>query len=113
MASTTLQRLEWENSTLLRGDVATAVADLKQQPGGDLLIQGSGELAQTLMEHDLIDIYQLWFFPVVVGSGKRLFRTHLPRSLKLVDTTTTSAGVAVHTYEPGDPVTFGSFELEQ
>jgi dihydrofolate reductase len=113
VASTTLQRLEWENSTLIEGDIAGAVADLKQQPGGDLLIQGSGELAQTLMQHNLIDTYQLWFFPVVIGSGKRLFRSHLPRSLRLVDTITTSTGVAVHSYELGRPVTFGTFGLEQ
>jgi dihydrofolate reductase len=96
VASTTLREpLAW-NATLLDGDVPAAVAKLKQQPGGDLLVQGSG----TLMQRNLIDAYQLWVHPVVLGSGKRLFADGVaPTSLQLVDTKTTSAGVVVLTYQ--------------
>ena len=74
VASTTLDEpLEWNNSTLIKGDVAEEVLNLKQQPGKDILIFGSGDLVNTLMQHDLIDEYRLMIFPVVVGGGKRLF----------------------------------------
>jgi dihydrofolate reductase len=78
------------------------VAKLKQQPGsGDLAVVGSGKLAQTLMRHNLIDEYVLWFHPLVLGSGKRLFGDRIPKTdLKLVDTKTTSTGVVILTYQP-------------
>jgi dihydrofolate reductase len=100
VASTTLREpLAW-NATLLDDDVPAAVAKLKQQPGGDLLVQGSGTLVRTLMQRNLIDAYQLWVHPVVLGSGKRLFADGVaPTSLQLVDTKTTSAGVVVLTYQ--------------
>jgi dihydrofolate reductase len=100
VASTTLREpLAW-NATLLDGDVPAAVAKLKQQPGGDLLVQGSGTLVRTLMQRNLIDAYQLWVHPVVLGSGKRLFADGVaPTSLQLVDTKTTSAGVVVLSYQ--------------
>jgi dihydrofolate reductase len=100
VASTTLKEpLAW-NATLLDGDVPAAVAKLKQQPGGDLLVQGSGTLVRTLLQHDLIDTYQLWVHPVVLGSGKRLFADGVaPASLQLVDTKTTSTGVVALTYQ--------------
>jgi dihydrofolate reductase len=100
VASTTLREpLAW-NATLLDGDVPAAVAKLKQQPGGDLLVQGSGTLVRTLMQRNLIDAYQLWVHPVVLGSGKRLFADGVaPTSLQLVDTKTTSAGVVALTYQ--------------
>ena len=90
VASTTLSEpLEWENSTLLKGDVAEEVAKLKEQPGGDLLVIGSGGLAQTLMEHGLVDGYQLMIHPLVLGSRKRLFRNGGVRhALRLVDVST-------------------------
>ena len=104
VASTTLSEpLEWENSTLLKGDVAEEVGKLKEQSGGDLLVIGSGGLAQTLMEQGLVDRYQLMIFPLVLGSGKRLFREGGARhALRLVDVSTTGTGVLLATYEPAD-----------
>jgi dihydrofolate reductase len=100
VASTTLKEsLAW-NAALLDGDVPAAVAKLKQQPGGDLLVQGSGTLVRTLMRRNLVDTYQLWVHPVVLGSGKRLFADGVaPASLQLVDTKTTSTGVVALTYQ--------------
>jgi dihydrofolate reductase len=86
VVSTTLEEAEWNNSTLIRGDVAEEIAKLKHQPGGDILVNGSAQLVQTLMEHDLVDEYRLMVFPVVLGSGKRLFNeTSKAISLKLAD----------------------------
>ncbi len=102
VVSTTLQEpLEWNNSTLIEGDVAEEVSRLKQQPGKDILIFGSGDLVNTLMRHDLIDEYRLMVFPVVVGSGKRLFRDGSDTTvLRLVETKTFGSGVVVLTYQP-------------
>src|SRR5215216_7748268 len=76
VASRTLQEpLEWNNSTLVKDDIAEGVGRLKQQDGKDILVFGSGELARTLIKHDLIDEYRLMVHPVVVGKGKRLFGT--------------------------------------
>jgi dihydrofolate reductase len=100
--STTLERAEWSNSTLLRGDVVTEVSKLKQQPGGDLLVNGSRTLLRTLMEHDLVDEYRLMVFPVVIGSGKRLFEDGSTRTaLRLTEARPVGPdGVVVLTYEP-------------
>jgi len=100
--STTLEELlEWNNSTLIEGDVAEEVSGLKRQPGKDILIFGSGNLVDTLMEHDLIDEYRLMIFPIIVGSGQRLFRDGIDEMvLKLVDTETFGSGVVVLTYRP-------------
>jgi dihydrofolate reductase len=102
VASTTLNEpLEWKNSTLLQGDVAKAVAELKEQPGKNLVVLGSGELVQTLMENDLVDEYGLMINPIILGSGKRLFREGSGmRPLRLVRSTTSSTGVLVATYAP-------------
>jgi dihydrofolate reductase len=102
VASTTLSEpLEWKNSTLLQGDVAKAVAELKEQPGGNLVVLGSGELVQTLMENDLVDEYGLMINPIVLGSGKRLFRDgSAKRPLRLIRSMTSSTGVLIATYEP-------------
>jgi dihydrofolate reductase len=114
VASRTLDGVEWNNSTLLKGDVAEAVAELKGRPGGVLQVQGSSELAQTLIRHDLVDEYRLLVYPVVLGKGKRLFREgNPPSALRLVDTKTTSTGVAVHTYQSAGKPEFGSFEVDR
>jgi dihydrofolate reductase len=102
VASTSLEEpLAWSNSTLLKGDVAVEVAKLKDRSGGDLFVLGSGELAQTLMRDNLVDEYRLMVHPLVIGSGKRLFRDGDSRKpLRLVDSTTTGTGVLLLTYRP-------------
>lgn len=101
VVSTTLDEVEWSNSSLISGDVPKAVSKLKQQSGQDILIYGSGELMHTLMQHDLIDEYRFWVNPVVLGSGKRLFSDGSSKTaLKLVDTTTFSTGVVILAYQP-------------
>lgn len=102
VASTTLaEPLAWENSTLLRGDVAQAVRALKQQEGGDLLVIGSTELLQTLLRHGLVDELRLIIDPVVVGGGKRLFHDDgALRQLRLADSRVTSTGAIIATYAP-------------
>jgi dihydrofolate reductase len=102
VASTTLQEpLEWNNSTLIEGDVAEGVSRLKQQPGKDILVFGSGKLVNTLMRDELIDEYRLMIFPIIVGSGERLFADGIDEMvLRLVDTETFGSGVVVLTYRP-------------
>ena len=101
VVTTTLDELEWNNSTPIRGDVAEEVAKLKEQDGGEILVAGSRTLVHTLMEHDLVDEYRLMVFPVVVGKGKRLFGDGLDTAaLKLVDTKVFGSGVVVLTYRP-------------
>jgi dihydrofolate reductase len=101
VVSTTLQEpLEWRNSTLIKGDLAEEVFRLKEQPGKDILVFGSGELVNTLMQHGLIDEFRLMVFPVVVGGGKRLFGEGIETAvLELVDTKTFGS-VVVLTYRP-------------
>jgi dihydrofolate reductase len=99
VASTTLRDPEWENSTVLDGDVPAQVAELKQADGGPILIAGSCTLVQSLMPHGLIDEYRLMIFPVVLGSGKRLFpETPEKTRLELADTRTFGTGVVVQAY---------------
>jgi dihydrofolate reductase len=106
VASTTMEEpLSWSNSTLLKGDAAEAVAGLKEQPGKDLLVLGSGELVQSLMRRNLVDEYQLLIHPLVLGSGRRLFTDGRPFALRLVDTKTTTTGVVIATYQPAEPTT--------
>lgn len=102
VVSTTLNEVKWNNSRLIKENVAEEVARLKQQTGsGNLAVVGSGKLAQTLMQHNLIDEYELWVHPVVLGSGKRLFGDGIPKTgLRLVDTKTTSSGIVILTYQP-------------
>lgn len=110
VASTTLGSAGWANSSLLRGDVAAEITRLKKQPGDELQVHGSGGLAQTLIEHDLVDEYRLLFFPVHLGSGKKLFRDGTKAgSLRLTSTRTTGSGVIIATYEPAGPVRYGSY----
>jgi dihydrofolate reductase len=100
--STTLEQAEWNNSTLLKGDVAGEVSKLKQQPGGDILVNGSRTLVHTLMEHDLVDEYRLMVFPIVIGAGKRLFEDGSKKTpLRLTEAKPVGPdGVIVLTYEP-------------
>jgi dihydrofolate reductase len=114
VASTTLRSADWAGSQVLGGDVAAEVARLKEQPGDELPVHGSGELAQTLMAHDLIDEYRLFYFPVHVGAGKRLFRDGTPTAgLRLIRSTTTGAGVVIASYEPAGQVRTGSYALDE
>jgi dihydrofolate reductase len=102
VVSTTLtEPLEWQNSTLLEGDVAAAVAALKQADAGDLHVIGSTKLVQTLIEHDLVDELRLAIDPVMLGGGKRIFRDDgLLRELRLVDSQVTGTGVILAKYAP-------------
>lgn len=101
VASRTLDRVDWQHSTLIEGDVAGAVATLKDQAGGNIAVLGSGELVQTLIANDLVDEYFLAVFPLLLGSGKRLFRElDRPRALTLADSKTTTTGGLILTYRP-------------
>lgn len=101
VASRTLKEpLPWRNSTLLKGDAADAVAKLKEQPGKDLVVLGSGELARSLMRRDLVDEFMLLIHPLVLGSGRRLFDEGSESTLRLVRSTTTTKGVVIATYQP-------------
>jgi dihydrofolate reductase len=104
VASRTLaEPLEWQNSRVLQGDVAEAVATLKQEDGEDLHVIGSSQLVQTLFERDLVDEFRVMIDPVVVGGGKRLFRDDGGlRPLRLVDSQVTTTGVIIATYAPAD-----------
>jgi dihydrofolate reductase len=104
VASRTLtEPLEWQNSTVLQGDVAKAVAALKQEDGGDLLVVGSTELVQTLIEHDLVDEFHLMIDPLIVGGGKRIFRDDgALRPLRLLDSKATTTGAILATYAPAE-----------
>jgi dihydrofolate reductase len=100
VVSTTLDKVEWNNSHLIKENVAEAVSLLKQQPGKDILVAGSATLVRTLIEHDLVDEYHLLVYPVVIGSGKRLFQEGIKATLKLVDTKAFRSGVVAHIYQP-------------
>jgi len=101
VVSSTLEEAEWNNSTVLKGDVAEEVAKLKQEHGGDIVVHGSAQLVQALVEHDLVDELRLMVFPVVLGSGKRLFgETSNKKPLRLVDSKTVGDGVAILVYQP-------------
>jgi len=102
VVSSTLNTAPWNNSTVIKGDIAGAVSRLKQQPGGAILVAGSGQLVNALVEHDLVDEYRLMVFPVVLGSGKRLFGTDGgAKALRLVSTQEVgSDGVVILVYEP-------------
>jgi class 3 adenylate cyclase/dihydrofolate reductase len=101
VVSTTLDEATWNNTTIIRGDVAEEVATLKERPGGDIVIYGSADVVNSLMKHDLIEEYRLLVFPVVLGSGKRLFRDETDVShLQLIGTRAFSSGAVLLTYQP-------------
>jgi dihydrofolate reductase len=113
VASRTLEEVSWQGSTLIGDDLVERVAELKREPGRELQVHGSGVLARTLMERELIDEYRLLIYPVVLGTGRRLFADGTrPTALRLVDSKTTGAGVTLNVYEPAGRPTYGSFELE-
>jgi dihydrofolate reductase len=100
VASTTLDAAGWQPTTVLKGDLAEQVATLKAAPGRPILVVGSSGLAQSLLGHGLVDEYQLWLHPVVLGGGKRLFRDGgPPATLRLVDSRTTTSGLVILTYQ--------------
>jgi len=100
--------------TLLKGDVAQEVAKLKAQEGGEIQVHGSGNLIQTLLQHDLVDTLRIWQFPVVLGIGKRLFGDGtLPRSFRLVDTQLNTTGAVLHVYERAGGLKYGEVEVGQ
>ena len=114
VASRTLKRVDWNNSTLLQGDIGQAVAQLKAQDGGEIQVHGSGNLVQALLKQDLVDVLRIWQFPVVLGTGKRLFAEGaLPGSYRLVDTQFNSKGAVLHVYERLGKLKYGEFEVGQ
>jgi dihydrofolate reductase len=114
VASRTLAEVSWNNSHLLKGDVAEEVAKLKAQDGGELQVHGSGGLLQTLLEHDLVDTLRIWQFPVVLGTGKRLFgKGAIPVAFRLVDSQQSPAGAVLHVYERAGKLRYGEVEVGQ
>lgn len=104
--------LEWDKSVLIEGDVAEGVAALKKEDGPELQVHGSGDLLQTLLRHNLVDRFRLLVFPVVVGSGKKLFADGtIPAGLKLTESRVSDTGVMMGVYEPAGEIVTGSFEL--
>ena len=105
VVSSTLKRADWNNTTILSGDVAAQVAQLKAQPGGDLMVYGSPDLVDELLRHDLVDEYRLLLYPVILGSGKRMFRDRIDiHHLRLIDTHRFGSGVVLLSYAPESTV---------
>ena len=101
VVSSTLEAPDWNNSTVLKGDVVDAASKLKQERDGNIVVFGSSQLARTLIEHDLVDELRLMIYPVVLGAGARLFgETSNKKPMRLVDTRTVGDGIAILTYEP-------------
>ena len=114
IASTTLDRVDWHNSTLLKGDVVEEVRKLKAQDGDEIQVHGSSNLLQTLLKHDLVDTLRIWRYPVVLGTGKRLFgEGTIPSAFKLVETQSSTTGAVLHVYERAGGLRYGSVEVGQ
>jgi dihydrofolate reductase len=114
VASRTLDKVEWSNSTLIEGDVAEYVAELKRQDGPEIQVHGSAGLIQTLLKHDLIDEYRLWIFPVALGGGKRFFGDGtIPAALELVESSASKTGVTINTYRRAGDIETGSMAFEE
>jgi dihydrofolate reductase len=112
VASRSLEKADWQNSTVLR-DVPSEVRSLKEQPGGELQVHGSGNLIQTLIEHELVDAYHVLTFPVVLGTGQRLFAEGaLPAGLRLTGSRTTGTGVVISSYEHVGKPEYGAIGLD-
>jgi len=114
VASRTLRSVDWNNSTLIKGDVAKYVSELKKQSGPEIQVHGSGDLIQTLLKNDLVDEFHVWTFPVVLGSGKRLFADGaMPAGLKVDAVKTSTTGVVIATYQSAGAIKYGSFALDE
>jgi dihydrofolate reductase len=114
VASTTLETAGWNNSTVIEGDVPEYVRALKRDDGPEIQVHGSPGLLQTLLEHDLIDEYRLWIFPVVLGRGKPVFGAGaFPAGLKLEASDMTATGVMVNVYRRAGAIDPGSFEFDE
>jgi dihydrofolate reductase len=114
VASRTLKSLDWNHSFLIQGDVAKEVAKLKAEEGGEIQVHGSGDLLQTLLRRDLVDTLRIWQFPVVIGSGKRLFgEGTIPLSFRLVDTQLSGSGAVLSVYERAGNLKYGEVEVGQ
>ncbi len=100
VVSTTLDTVEWNNSTLINDHIVEAISNLKQQDGQDIVVHGSATLVHTLMQHDLVDRYRLLVYPLVLGTGKRLFPAGTTATLKLLEAQAFSSGVVALVYEP-------------
>jgi dihydrofolate reductase len=110
VVSRTLDRVEWNNSTLIKGDVVKEITRLKELDGPELQVHGSSNLIQTLLKHNLIDELRLWIFPVSIGNGKRLFgEGTIPSSFKVLDSKTSSTGVILAVYEQSGELKTGTF----
>ena len=114
VASTTIKKLDWENSHLIEGDVPEGIRALKQEDGPELQVQGSANLIQTLLENGLVDELRLMIFPLVLGTGKRLFNGGtVPAGLEETSSQTSSTGVITATYRTGAEIKYGSFAAEE
>ena len=112
VASRSLENADWQHSTVIR-DVASEVAALKEQPGGELQVHGSGNLIRTLLEHELVDVYNLLVFPVVLGAGKRLFPEGVtPAGLRLTQSRATEKGIVILSYEYAGKPTYGTVGVD-
>ncbi len=114
VVSTTLDKAEWQPTQVIRGDIPSEVAKLKDQYAGEIQVHGSAGLAQTLHAHGLIDEYRLFIEPVVLGAGKRLFEPGAePTALRLVDSKPMNKGAVLAIYQPAGKPTYGQFEMEE
>jgi dihydrofolate reductase len=114
VASATLDRVEWANSTLISGDVAEYVEALKREEGPEIQVHGSPGLIQTLLHHDLIDECRMWIFPVARGTGKRLFGDGtIPVALRLVESAVSKTGVTTNTYARAGEIQIGEMDFEE
>jgi dihydrofolate reductase len=110
VASRSRPELAWSHSRLIEGDAAESLAALKAEDGPELQVHGSGNLAQTLIRHNLVDRYRLWIFPLVIGSGKRLFgEGTIPAGLELIEGRTSTSGVFMGTYRSAGEIVTGTF----
>jgi len=114
VASRTLDATNWNNSHLLKGDISEEIAKLKAQDGGEIQVHGSSDLLQTLLKHNLVDTLRICQFPVVIGTGKRLFGVGtIPGSFRLAETQQTGSGAVLHVYERAGGLTYGEVEVGQ